>query len=266
MAEAFRAMAESLDPGGPTGVVFAHTDPDAWATPIDGLLSAGLVPDASWPIDTEAPTGIKTVGQARLKTSVWMACRKRQDEPGDAFLSDVMEEMRPIIRERLLYFWGKGIRGVDFFISAIGPALSVFGRHSRVLLPSGEQVSVRGFLDIVRRESTTVALEQVLHGANLGVIDQVTRQYVTWVWSYSRAPLEAGEAIALCLATGAAYDEMTRPNSIASRRERRARRWSGCAPFASGRWTTKALGTGLRPALRLSLTSFSVPRGSGART
>ena len=216
MAEAFRAIAKSLDTGGLTGVVFAHTAPDAWATLIDGLLSAGLVPDASWPIDTEAPTGIKTVGQARLKTSVWMACRKREEEPGDAFLSDVMEEMQPVIRERLLYFWGKGIRGADFFISAIGPALSVFGRHSRVLLPSGEQVSVRDFLDIVRRESTTVALEQVLHGADLGVVDPITRQYATWVWSYSRAPLEAGEAIALCLATGASYDDMTRPHSIAA--------------------------------------------------
>ena len=61
-----------------------------------------------------------------------------------------------------------------------------------------------------------MALEQVLHGADLGVVDPITRQYVTWVWSYSRAPLDSGEAIALCLATGAAYNEMTRPHSIAS--------------------------------------------------
>ena len=124
--------------------------------------------------------------------------------------------MRPVIRERLLYFWSKGIRGADFFISAIGPALSVFGRHARVLRPDGSEVSVREFLGIVRRESTAVALEQVLHGADLGEVDAVTQQYVTWVWSYSRAPLDAGEAIALCLATGASYDEVTRAHSIAS--------------------------------------------------
>ncbi len=123
--------------------------------------------------------------------------------------------MRPVIRERLLYFWSKGIRGADFFISAIGPALSVFGRHSRVLRPDGSVVTVRDFLDLVRQESTTVALEQVLEGADLGVIDQVTRHYVTWVWSYSRAPLEAGEVHALGLATGTDYDLVVRPNSIA---------------------------------------------------
>ena len=216
MAKAFHSMAESLEPGGLTGVVFAHTDPDAWATLIEGLLGVGLIPDASWPIDTELQNKVSAGSRANLRTSVWMACRKRDGQPTDVFLSDVMEEMRPVIRERLLYFWGKGIRGADFFISAIGPALSVFGQHSRVLRPDGEAVSVRDFLDIVRRESTAVALEQVLQGADLGQVDPVTRQYVTWVWSYSRAPLDTGEAIALCLATGAAYDEMTRPHSIAT--------------------------------------------------
>ena len=203
MAKAFEAMARSLQAGGLTGVVFAHTDPDAWSTLIEGLLEAGLVPDASWPIDTEMETKSTGLGQARLRTSVWMACRKREDEAGEAFLGDVLEEMRPVVRERLLAFWSHGIRGADFFISAIGPALSVFGRHQRVLRPDGGEVSVRDFLNIVRRESTVVALEQVLHGADLGVVDPITRQYVTWVWSYSRASLDAGEALALCLATGA---------------------------------------------------------------
>jgi hypothetical protein len=135
---------------------------------------------------------------------------------GGAFLGDVMLEMRPVIRDRLLYFWSKGIRGADFFISAIGPALSVFGRHTRVLRPDGTEVKVRDFLDIVRREATQVALEQVLAGADLGVVDAVTRQYVTWVWGYSRAALDAGEAIALCLATGADYREVVRTGSIAA--------------------------------------------------
>ena len=216
MARSFQAMAASLKAGGMAGVVFAHTAPDAWATLIEGLLEAGLIPDASWPIDTEREGKVSNLGQARLKTSVWMACRKREEENGDVFLGDVLEEMRPVIRGRLLYFWSKGIRGADFFISAIGPALSVFGRHTRVLRPDGDAVTVREFLDIVRRESTTVALEQVLHGADLGVIDPVTRQYVTWVWSYSKAPLDAGEAIALCLATGASYQDVVRPGSIAA--------------------------------------------------
>ena len=61
-----------------------------------------------------------------------------------------------------------------------------------------------------------MALQQVLHGAELGIIDPVTRQYATWAWSYSKASLEAGEAHALCLATGATYEDTTGANSIAS--------------------------------------------------
>ena len=218
MTDAFASMCSSVENGGLQGVVFAHTDPEAWSTLIEGLIDAGLVPNASWPIDTEMRTKLSAATQARLKTSVWMACLKREESSGEAFLGDVLEAMRPVVRERLLYFWSKGIRGADFFISAIGPALSVFGQYERVLRPDGSTVTVRDFLDIVRRESTTVALEQVLHGADLGVIDPVTRQYVTWVWSYSKAPLDAGEAIALCLATGASYADITRPASIAVER------------------------------------------------
>ena len=216
MGGAFNSVAGTLKPDGLSDIVFAHASSDAWATLIEGLLQADLIPSVSWPIDTEAEAKVSRIGQARLSTSVWMACRKREEAAGESFLGDVLAEMRPVIRERLLYFWSKGVRGADFFISAIGPALSVFGRYERVLRPDGTAVTVRDFLDIVRRESTTVALEQVLQGADLGFMDPVTRQYVTWVWSYSRAPLDAGEAIALCLATGATYPDTIRAGSIAA--------------------------------------------------
>lgn len=55
----------------------------------------------------------------------------------------------------------------------------------------------------------------MLGGTDLGLIDPTTRQFVTWVWSYSRALLDTGEAIALCLATGADYREVVRDGSIA---------------------------------------------------
>ena len=216
MADSFLAMSRAVPTNSSIGVVFAHSDPDAWATLIESLIKSELLPVASWPIDTESRTKIANLGQARLQTSVWMACRRREEDAAEAFIGDVLEAMRPLVRERLLYFWSKNIRGADFFISAIGPALSVFGRHSRVLRPDGGEVSVRDFLDIVRRESTDVALEQVLSGADLGLVDLLTRQYVTWVWSYSRAPLDAGEAIALCLATGTPYQDVVQPQSIAA--------------------------------------------------
>ena len=202
--------------------------PDAWATLIESLLESGASAiEASWPIDTELckpSIGSKLVKPDSQDLRLDGLPEARGRSRGGAFLGDVMEEMRPVIRDRLLYFWSKGIRGADFFISAIGPALSVFGRYQQVMRPDGSLVTVREFLDIVRRESTTVALEQVLHGADLGVIDPVTRQYVTWAWSYSKAPLDAGEAIALCLATGASYDDTTRPHGITAEKREKSKK------------------------------------------
>ena len=37
-------------------------------------------------------------------------------------------ELQERVAERLDFFWSQGIRGADFFISAIGPAVEVFGR------------------------------------------------------------------------------------------------------------------------------------------
>ena len=224
MAQAFAAVGASVEDRGVIGVVFAHTDPDAWASLIEGMLSASIVPVSSWPIDTERQTGSTKQGKAKLRTSVWMACKARSGAADDAFLGELLEEMRIVIRERLLHFWSQGIRGADFFISAIGPALSVFGRHNKVLRPDGSDVSVRDFLDIVRRESTTVALEQVLQGADLGQIDPVTRQYVTWAWSYGKAPLDTGEAIALGLATGADYHDAVRDHGIAVEKNQKSKK------------------------------------------
>lgn len=252
MATAFKSISGALKSGELFGVVFAHTDPNAWATLIEGLLAANLVPNASWPIDTELQNKTSAALRANLQTSVWMACRQRNTDAHEAFIGDVLEEMRPVVRERLLYFWSKCIRGADFFISAIGPALSVFGRHSRVLRPDGTVVTVRDFLDLVRRESTDVALEQVLAGADLGLVDSLTRQYVTWVWSYSRAPLDAGEAIALCLATGTPYQDVVRPQSIAVEAKEKSKKLSSCAPSGIGHWGTTTLARVLRPARRPS--------------
>ncbi len=213
--QALTASRAKLGPDGMLSIVFAHSDPDAWATLIDCLLRAGLSPDASWPIDTEREAKISSERRANLATSVWMACRPRHADAGIAFLGDLQDELRREVESKLLDFWRRGIRGADFFISAIGPALAVYGRHTKVLRPDGTEVTVRDFLDIVRRESTRVALQQVLGGESLGDVDSVTQTYVTWAWSYGKASLDAGEAIALCLATGADLDEFTRPHSAA---------------------------------------------------
>ena len=141
-------------------------------------------------------------GTAALASSVTLVCRKRLETAGDGHWDDVRDELRGVARERLDFFWQQGIRGADFFISAIGPALSVYGRYAKVTRLTGEEVSVGQFLDEVRGIVTDYALSQILHGAKTGQIDSETRFYVLWKWSYADGKVPADEAVKLAQALG----------------------------------------------------------------
>ena len=192
MAQSFaKAMADNLwNPTGLLGVVFANTHPDAWATLIEGLLGSRsgtrrILAHRSPRCRTKV-SGLGT--RPGLSTSVWMACRKREEGAGEAFVGDVLEEMRPVDTGSAALFLEQGHpRARTFFISAIGPALSVFGRHSRVLRPDGAAVTVRDFLDYrAAGVHRPWRWSRYCTGQTWELSIPVTRQYVTWVWSYSR--------------------------------------------------------------------------------
>ncbi len=111
-------------------------------------------------------------------------------------------------KERLDFFWSQGIRGADFFISAIGPALSVFGQYERVTKLSGEEVTVGQFLDEVRSLVTNYALGKILKTTQTGAIDSESRFYVVWRWSYGDAKVPADESFKLAQALGTGTESM----------------------------------------------------------
>src|SRR5262249_52892235 len=150
MQQAFRETYRVLGLGGVCCVMFAHKTTTAWEALIGGLHRAGLTVTASWPFHTERPGRMMAHSVSALASSVTLVCRKRPQNAGDGLWDDVRQELKPVAKERLDFFWTQGIRGADFFISAIGPALSVFGKYERVKKLSGEEVSVGQFLDEVR--------------------------------------------------------------------------------------------------------------------
>ena len=111
-------------------------------------------------------------------------------------------ELVKVARERLDFFWSEGIRGADFFISAIGPALSVFGKYEKVTKLSGEEVTVGQFLDEVRSLVTNYALSKIMKTPHTGSIDAESRFYVIWKWFYIDAKVPADESFKLAQALG----------------------------------------------------------------
>jgi hypothetical protein len=94
----------------------------------------------------------------------------------------------------------------EAFISAIGPALSVFGKYKRVTKLSGEEVTVGQFLDEVRGLVTNFALGKIMKTNQTTTIDPKSRFYVIWKWSYADVKVPADESFKLAQALGMATE------------------------------------------------------------
>ena len=180
MTESFVEAHRVLSDEGIFTVVFAHKSTAAWQTLLTSLLQSGLVVTASWPIHTERPGRLRAQNSAALASSIFIVCRKRVSDAEGQFDS-VRRELQERVAERLDFFWTQGIRGADFFISAIGPAVEVFGRYSRVFKLSGEAVGVAELLDLVQESVADYTLSRVLNGRyQMGAVDAPTRFYVMY--------------------------------------------------------------------------------------
>jgi intein/homing endonuclease len=197
LTQAFREIHRVLKPDGIAGIVFAHKTTEAWETVINALLEAGLYMTASWPIHTEMQARLNAQETASLASSIYMVCRKRTtSEVGE--YPKVRREIEERVRQKLTQFWDEGIRGADFFMSAIGPAVEAFGKYARVEKLSGERVSVAELLEYVRKVVAEFALERVLGSAQLGGVDAPTRFYLLYRWTYnhSRVPFDEARKLA----------------------------------------------------------------------
>jgi putative DNA methylase len=187
MNNAFSEIHRILDQNGIACVMFAHKTTTAWEAIIAALLSSGLTVTASWPLHTEMKTRMVAQNAAALASSVTLVCRKRQENAGNGYWDDVRQELKQVVQENLDFFWSQGIRGADFFISAIGPALSVLGKYERV---------------------TNYALTKILRTTHTVAIDPESRFYIVWQWSYGDAQVPADESFKLSQALGMHTEEM----------------------------------------------------------
>jgi adenine-specific DNA methylase len=129
MARVFQASHRALQPEGRLVIVFAHKHPDAWETLVSAIIRAGIVVDASWPIQTEMGNRTRALASAALSSSVWLICKKRPAAARPGWDNRVLEEMRATIHQRLHDYWKAGIRGPDFVSAATGPALEAYSKH-----------------------------------------------------------------------------------------------------------------------------------------
>lgn len=200
MSKAFQEMHRVLKPTGDATIVFAHKSTEAWETLITAIIAAGFKVEASWPLRTEMETRMRAQGSAALASSTFLNCTKRL--PGNVgYFNDVRREMNEAIKPQIKEFWDSGIRGADFFMSAIGPGLESYSKYDEVRKMSGEPVLVGEFLDEVRKIVLDFALSQVLGAAATGAVDHPTQFAVLGLWAYG-LELPSDEARKLAQSVG----------------------------------------------------------------
>jgi adenine-specific DNA methylase len=221
LGTAFSECRRVLSDDGVCVVVYAHKAVSAWESLVASLLRAGLTVDASWPFSTEMGARLLGQGSAALASSIFLVCRKRRTDAGVGYASEVRRDIEANVRERLDDFWKAGLRGADFFISAIGPATAAFSRYDKVMTMGGEDVNVSTLLQWVqetvadyalRRLFTTAAHEQGTGTpeGGLGAVDSQTRFYVLWRWTYDgQGSLVGAAANGAATANGAGMADVT---------------------------------------------------------
>ncbi|MCY4646289.1 MAG: DUF1156 domain-containing protein [Gammaproteobacteria bacterium] len=227
MAAIFAECRRVLKPNGIMTLMFTHKAAGAWDALTTGLMKAGFMITASWPINTEAPGSMHIKDKAAANSTIFLVCRPRErHEPDTERETRWWEDAEPLVakavRKRVKEFQRAGIGGVDLYLASFGPALEEFSRHwpleRRSPRPKPKQrkrqfdifeeewdpyaTTPEDALDVARREVKRWRLDQLAHMRSDDDLDPVTAFFVL-AWDAFKAPKFAyDEGLKLARAVG----------------------------------------------------------------
>jgi hypothetical protein len=190
---AFSEARRVLRPGGIAIVVFASKTTASWEAVLAALVDAGFVITGSWPIDTEMAAKVAAIGQARLMSSVHLACRPREHSDGTLATGTVgdwravLAELPTRIHDWLPRLAREGVVGADAIFACLGPALEIFSRYARVEKVSGDVVRLREYLEHVWAAVSREALTMIFDGAETEGLESDARLTAMWLWTLAGA-------------------------------------------------------------------------------
>ncbi|MFJ5979121.1 hypothetical protein [Pseudarthrobacter oxydans] len=202
--EVFRGAREKLVPGYPITVVYAfkqsETDQSGvvstgWETMLSGLISAGFMITATWPVHTERPTRTLAMLTNALASSIFLAGRPRPDSAEATSRRGFISSLKSELPDALRHLQQGSVAPVDLAQAAIGPGMAVFSRYARVVEADGTNMTVRTALALINQVLDETLLEQE------GDFDSDTRFCVKWFTQFGWNKDLSGTADTLSRAT-----------------------------------------------------------------
>jgi adenine-specific DNA methylase len=242
MAAIFAECRRVLKADGIMVVMFTHKASGAWDALASGLVRAGFVITASWPVNTEAEGSLHIKEKSAARSTIFLVCRAREERAAGAdavYWEDVEPRVGERVRARIDDFQKAGIRGIDLYLASFGPALQVFseswplsrgrprtmaddrGRMAEGKRAEGRKKKARAArpgdddpyavrpedaLDAARREVKRWRMEQLATVKRQHHLDPLTEWYVL-AWDAFKAPrFPVDEALKLARVVGLDFD------------------------------------------------------------
>jgi putative DNA methylase len=99
----------------------------------------------------------------------------------------VLSDLPKRIHDWMPHLATEGIVGADAIFACLGPALEIFTRYSRVEKPSGENVTLKQYLEHVWAAVAKEALAMIFAGADATGFEPDARLTAMWLWTLSTA-------------------------------------------------------------------------------
>lgn len=199
LSNAFAEGRRILRPDGIGTIVFASKTTASWEAILKAVIDSGWIITGSWPIDTELETRVAAQGQARLASSIHLVCRPRENPDGSIRIGevgdwrDVLAELPIRIHAWMPRLAEEGVVGADAIFACLGPALEIFSRYSRVEKASGEQVTLKEYLEQVWAAVAKEALAQVFKDADTAGFEPDARLTAMWLWTLNAGKVKGPE-------------------------------------------------------------------------
>ncbi len=219
LREVFEAAVAQQWSGAPFTVYYAFKQSESeddgvastgWETMLQGLVDAGGVITATWPVRTELGGGLRELGRNALASSVVLAVRPRAITAPTTDRRGLIAALHEELPDALRKLQQGSIAPVDLPQAAIGPGMAVFSRYARVIENDGTTMTVRSALARINE-----ILDQVLNELE-GDFDAATRFAIAWYRGHGYATGRFGVADDMARARNTAVEAMVRDGILTS--------------------------------------------------
>lgn len=219
--EVFQRICHGAPDGYPITVFYAFKQAETddggghastgWETLLEGMLQAGWVVTATWPVNTERRNRSVGIGTNALASSIVLACRPRPASAGFTDRRGLIAALREEFPEALRRLEQGKVAPVDLRQAAIGPGMAVFSRYARVNEPDGSVMRVRAALSLINQ-----VLDEKLSQLE-GDVSAETRWCVEWFKQFGFDAGPFGTAETLSKGIDTSIDGLERAGVLRSR-------------------------------------------------